>query len=42
MRAGATAFSSMGRTVLEFTYEDVNDRGAYVLSTLKAAGVSRS
>jgi hypothetical protein len=32
----------MGRTVLEFTYEDVNERRAYVLSTLKAAGVSRS
>ena len=31
----------MGRTVLEFTYEDVNERGAYVVSTLKAAGVSR-
>jgi Protein of unknown function (DUF559) len=32
----------MGRAVLEFTYEDVNERGTYVLSTLKTAGVSRS
>jgi Protein of unknown function (DUF559) len=32
----------MGRTVLEFTYEDVNGRGTYVLSTLKSSGVSRS
>ena len=31
----------MGRTVLEFTYEDVNNRAPYVLATLDAAGVSR-
>jgi very-short-patch-repair endonuclease len=31
----------MGRTVLEFTYEDVLTRESYVLDTLKAAGVSR-
>lgn len=32
----------MGRTVLEFTYEDVTDRGPYVLQTLRAAGLSAS
>jgi hypothetical protein len=31
----------MGRTVLEFTYEDVMEREAYVVETLKASGVSR-
>jgi hypothetical protein len=31
----------IGRTVLEFTYEDVTQREAYVLDTLTAAGVSR-
>jgi very-short-patch-repair endonuclease len=30
----------MGRTVLEFTYEDVTARDAYVIRTLKQAGVS--
>ena len=30
----------MGRTVLEFTYEDVMGREAYVLNTLKLSGVS--
>jgi hypothetical protein len=32
----------MGRTVLEFTYEDVTRREAYVVRTLRAAGVSAS
>jgi very-short-patch-repair endonuclease len=32
----------MGRTVLEFTYEDVTRREAYVVRTLQSAGVSRS
>lgn len=32
----------MGRTVLEFTYEDVTRREAYVLHTLESAAVSRS
>jgi hypothetical protein len=31
----------IGRTVLEFTYEDVMERETYVLETLKASGVSR-
>jgi hypothetical protein len=31
----------MGRTVLEFTYEDVMGREAYVVATLEASGVSR-
>jgi len=32
----------LGRTVLEFTYEDVTRREAYVLRTLELAAVSRS
>ena len=32
----------MGRTVLEFTYEDVTRRERYVVQTLRAAGVSPS
>ena len=32
----------LGRTVLEFTYEDVTARDAYVIRTLKQAGVSAS
>ena len=31
----------MGRTVLEFTYEDVMERETYVVATLEASGVSR-
>jgi len=31
----------IGRTVLEFTYEDVTERETYVLETLEASGVSR-
>jgi hypothetical protein len=32
----------LGRTVLEFTYDDVMRRAPYVLETLEASGVSRS
>ena len=32
----------LGRTVLEFTYEDVTQRPSYVVRALEASGVSRS
>ena len=32
----------MGRTVLEFTYEDLTARERYVIDTLRTSGVSRS